>query len=61
MVGQPSLADFKNMVKINLLPDSPVTVQDLNNVEFLFGPDVGTLKGKTTRKTLDPVRSKYFE
>eukprot|EP00957_Ditylum_brightwellii_P117237 8941143-Ditylum_brightwellii.AAC.1 len=45
MVGQPSLTDFKNMVKLNLLPNSLVSLQDINNAEFLFGPDVGSLKG----------------
>ena len=28
----------------------PVTVNDVNNAEKIFGPDVGALKGRTTRK-----------
>eukprot|EP00957_Ditylum_brightwellii_P103060 7853835-Ditylum_brightwellii.AAC.1 len=59
MVGRPSMSDFKNMVKMNLLSGSPVSLQDVDNAKFLFGTDVGSLKGKTTRKVPEPVTSDY--
>eukprot|EP00957_Ditylum_brightwellii_P165101 12569942-Ditylum_brightwellii.AAC.1 len=61
MVGCPSLADFNNMPRMNLLPDLPVSVKDINNAEFVFGPDVGALKGKTIWKTPEPVRTDYIK
>ena len=33
---------------MNLIPNCPVTIQDIKNAEFLWGPDIGCLKGKTT-------------
>eukprot|EP00957_Ditylum_brightwellii_P092677 7056915-Ditylum_brightwellii.AAC.1 len=61
MVECPSMSDFRNMVKMNLLPGSPVSLQDIDNAEFLFGTDMGLLKGKTTRKVPEPVASNYIE
>ena len=48
MVGQSSIGNFKHMVQFKLLPGYPITVDDVNNFEFIFDPDVPTLKGKTT-------------
>jgi len=57
MLGCPSLENFKNMIRMNALKNCPVTVEAINNAETLFGPDIGTLKGKTTRRRADIVRS----
>ena len=34
----------------NLIPNCPVTRRDIIAAEHIFGPDVGALKGKTTRR-----------
>ena len=50
IVGRPPYDKFKCMLKYNLLHDCPVTVVDANNALEIYGPDVGTIKGKTVRK-----------
>ena len=34
----------------------PVTTEDVDNAEKIFGPDIGTMKGKTTRRNPTPVK-----
>ena len=34
----------------NLIPNCPVTRRDIITTEHIFGPDVGALKGNTTRR-----------
>ena len=48
-IGRPTTKDFKNIIMGNLLPNCPVTQQDIDAAEDIFGPDLGSLKGKTTR------------
>ena len=49
-VGHPSDKDFIRSLKGSSLPNCPVTPQDVVIANKLFGPDVGELKGKTTRR-----------
>jgi hypothetical protein len=37
---------------MNLVKDCPITTED---VRMAFGPDIGTIKGKTVRRTPAPV------
>ena len=55
-IGQPSLRDYIRIVSENYLPDCPVTKADILAAENMFGPDVGSLKGKTTRCNPHAVR-----
>ena len=32
---------------MNLIPNCPATIQDIKNVEFIWGGVIGSLKGKT--------------
>ena len=48
-IGWPSDKDFIKILKASSLPNCPVTPQDVIIANNLFGPDVGALKGKTTR------------
>jgi hypothetical protein len=45
--GRPANRDFIHYVENNLIPNCPVTTQDIRNAEFIWGPDLGSLKGKT--------------
>ena len=49
-IGRPSTKDFIRIVTSNQLPNCPITRADILAAEHIFGPDVGSLKGKTTRK-----------
>lgn len=55
-IGRPSTKDFIRYVAEGLIPNCPVTVLDINNAEFIWGPDIGSLKGKTVRRQPPAVR-----
>jgi len=42
--------DFIHLVDNNLLSNCPVTKMDILAAEHIFGPDLGSLKGKTTQE-----------
>jgi hypothetical protein len=50
IIGCPSTRTFLWIVNDNLLPNCPITRKDILAVEHIFGPDVGSLKGKTVRR-----------
>ena len=54
-IGNPSVHDFKNLIKMNSIKNCPVTIEDINIAENIFGKDISTLKGKTTRTKPIPV------
>jgi hypothetical protein len=60
-LGTPSLKDFKAMVTMNFIKNNPISLEDIKLAESIFGPDIGSLKGKTTRKKPVPVVSDYIE
>ena len=49
-LGYPSLVDLKTIIKTNSIRDNPVTESDVKLMERLFGPDIPSVKGKTTRR-----------
>ena len=49
-VGRPSDKDLIKILKTSSLPNCPVTPRDILIANKLFGPGVGALKGKTTRR-----------
>jgi hypothetical protein len=61
MVGCPTVANFKHILRQHIIKNCPVTLQDVDNAEAIFGPDIGTLKGKSTRKPPTPVRDDQVE
>ncbi|KAI2491389.1 Reverse transcriptase (RNA-dependent DNA polymerase) [Fragilaria crotonensis] len=56
IIGRPSTRTFISIVEKNQLPNCPVTRDDIIAAERIFGPDLGSLKGKTVHKRPDPVK-----
>lgn len=55
VIMRPSDAKFNKILRNNLLVNCPITSQDAKNAEAIFGPDVGSLKGKTVWRRPDKV------
>ena len=51
IIGKPSTKDLISYVDKNLIPNCPVTRQDILRAEDIFGPNIGSVKGKTTYTT----------
>ena len=49
-LGMPLINKFKATICMNMINNDPVTTNDINIAKKSFGPNVGTLKGKTTRR-----------
>ena len=56
IVGCPTVENFKHILRQNIIKNCPVTIEDVNIAERIFGPDIGALKGKTVHKS--PIRVK---
>ena len=61
VIGYPSIADFKNVIQMNQIKNCPVTIEDINICEKIFGPDIYALKGKSVRKKPKVVVNDYVE
>ena len=42
-LGWPSIADLKQVIKINSIKNSPVTTENINLAKKVYGPDVAFL------------------
>ena len=49
-LGCPTVENMKSLLRSNAIQDCPVTAEHVTNAEAIFGPDIGTLKGKTTHR-----------
>jgi hypothetical protein len=54
-LSYPSVRDFKWVIRSNQIKDCPVTVQDVDVAHKIWGKDIASLKGKTTRSKTNPV------
>ena len=55
ILGAPSVPTFKSMLRMNVIKNCPVTSDHVDIAEKIFGIDVATLKGKTTKKQTPKV------
>ena len=49
-LGRPSLRTFRWMLLHKKIKNSTLLPKDADNAEIIFGPDIGSLKGKTVRR-----------
>ena len=55
MIGRPSTRAFLKIVDKNMLKNCPITHQDIQNAEIIFGPNLGSILGKTVRRPGEQV------
>ena len=48
-MGTPSIQDLETIITMNLVKDNEITLNDIDIAENAHGPDIGSIKGKTTR------------
>jgi hypothetical protein len=61
IVNTLTMNNFKSLLRMNDIQNCPVTVEDANISEKIFGPDMSSLKGKSMRCKPKPVRSDLIE
>ena len=54
-LGSPSVADLKAAIAMNAIADLPVKTADVDLAEKIFGPNLGTIEGKTTHRKPLPL------
>ena len=55
-VGCPTVENFKHLIRQNMIKNRPVTAEDFNISERIFGSGIGALKVNTTRQTPNQVQ-----
>ena len=61
MVVAPTLQNLKVMIRYNIIQNCPFTVEYIDILQNIFGPDVSTLKGITTRQRKKVVVDNFIE
>jgi len=58
-IGRPSTEDFIRYVEGNMIPNCNITRDDIIWAEDIFGPNLGSLKGKTTKGPTQHVNTSW--
>ncbi len=61
MIANPTEKEFAGMVREQLLTNCPITVRDVDNANWIFGPDLANLRGEMTRTNPERVRVEYVQ
>lgn len=56
-IGRPSERFFQHILSQQMIHNCPVTADDAKRALIIYGPDLATLKGKTTKKSTQHVPS----
>jgi hypothetical protein len=60
-LGCPTIQDLKAIIRMNTIANCPVTINDIDLAEKIYGKDVASIKGKTTRQKPTPVIQNMVE
>ena len=55
----PSDTNFEGTVRGHMLQDCDISTHDITNAKTIFGPALGAMRGKTTRRAPMPARAHY--
>ena len=58
-LGTPTIKDYKAIIRMNAIRNCPITMEDIDIAEAIYGQDIGTIKGKTVRQKPTPVVRDY--
>jgi hypothetical protein len=61
IVGTRTIELFKTLIKMNAIKNGPVTTEDVNKAKKIFGADILSLRGKSTRRKSTTVREDVIE
>ena len=61
MCMKPTVRNLKHLVNGNFVKNCPITINDINIAENVYGPDIATLKGKSTRHRPPVVQQDNIE
>jgi hypothetical protein len=61
IVGTPTIELFKTLIKMNAIKNCPMTTEDVNNAKKIFGAEMSSLRGKSTRCKSTPVQEDVIE
>ena len=59
MMVYPSASDFDHMVCGNMFKNCPICVTGIKNAHTIFGPNIGSLRGKKVRNKTEIVMLDY--
>ncbi len=55
-LGRPAMKDFIDMVRTGRLLNCPFSVKDIERASIIYGPDLGSLKGRSLRSPPDHIK-----
>jgi hypothetical protein len=61
MIATPSTPDFNALVRLNMIPDCPITTENIKHADTLFGPDLATIRCKTVWRKPTRVVTDYVD
>jgi hypothetical protein len=61
IVGTPTIELFQTLIKMNAIRNCPMTTEDVNNAKKIFGAEMSSLRGKSTRCKSTPVWEDVIE
>ena len=61
MLGFPTTANFKHIIRLNQIRNCPITLKDIENAEKIFGDNIASPKGKSTRQKPPVIKEDFIE